>query len=241
MKLLPLFQPRSGQTGAMLVLAFLRVAFIPLFMLCNISPPPHKSRNLPILLNNDAWPAVLTVALGLTNGYIGSLCMRYAPEWVVCVLLPWLYISVSLFLFSLFHCSLCVSLCLCLCLSVFVSVSISVSVCLCLCLSVCLSLSLSLCLPLFVSLSLSLSVCLSVCLSLLLLWTKFSLSWYVMVSLLDTMIWHLFERPWPSFMVTCIFLQSSLSIQIKLCMLFRLVVLIKVIVVYKWPPFWPSG
>ena len=71
------FQPRNGQKCCIMVLAVLRVAFIPLFMVCNIRPDYRKY--LPVVLDSDWWPAVLTVGLGLTNGYIGTLSMLYGP------------------------------------------------------------------------------------------------------------------------------------------------------------------
>jgi equilibrative nucleoside transporter 1/2/3 len=60
-----------------LSLAVLRLTFIPLFMMCNINP--HARKYLPVLLTNDAWPIGLNVLLGLTNGYVGTLCMLYGP------------------------------------------------------------------------------------------------------------------------------------------------------------------
>lgn len=71
------FQPKNGQKGCLMVLAILRLAFLPLFMMCNIHPGNRKY--FPVILDSDWWPAVLTLGLGLTNGYIGTLSMLYAP------------------------------------------------------------------------------------------------------------------------------------------------------------------
>lgn len=72
--------PRNGQGKLMIVLAVLRVAFLPLLMMCNAKP--HDRVHLPILLNNDAYPIALISLLGLTNGYICTLAMVYGPTHV---------------------------------------------------------------------------------------------------------------------------------------------------------------
>lgn len=55
----------------------LRIVFIPLFMLCYIPDSQFST-----VFNNDAWPFVIMTVFSLTNGYLGSLCMMYAPALV---------------------------------------------------------------------------------------------------------------------------------------------------------------
>lgn len=72
--------PRNGQGKLLMFLAFLRVVFLPLLMLCNAKP--HDRVHLPILLDNDIYPIILISLLGLTNGYLSTLAMVYAPTHV---------------------------------------------------------------------------------------------------------------------------------------------------------------
>ncbi|XP_076442348.1 equilibrative nucleoside transporter 3-like isoform X3 [Babylonia areolata] len=75
--------PRNGQTCGIVTLACLRLVFIPLFMMCNIvDKDPHHKKYLPDVLQNDAWPIVLNIALGLSNGYLGTLSMLHGPSQV---------------------------------------------------------------------------------------------------------------------------------------------------------------
>jgi len=67
--------PGPDRPGVMLFLCTLRLAFIPLLMLCNAQPRSH----LPVVLHNDAFPACLILVMGLTNGYLGTLCMSFGP------------------------------------------------------------------------------------------------------------------------------------------------------------------
>ncbi|KAK7492280.1 hypothetical protein BaRGS_00016377 [Batillaria attramentaria] len=71
--------PRNGQGKLMMVLAVLRVAFLPLLMLCNAKP---HDRQLPVILNSDIFPIVFILLLGLTNGYLSTLAMVYGPTHV---------------------------------------------------------------------------------------------------------------------------------------------------------------
>lgn len=67
-----------------LLLACLRICFIPLLMQCNTVPSGHlPSINTSIaLFNNNITPVVLITLLGFTNGYLGNLCMMYGPQLV---------------------------------------------------------------------------------------------------------------------------------------------------------------
>jgi len=62
-----------------IVLTVARVVFIPLYWMCNVQP---HSDFIPILLNSDIAPMVLTPLMAITNGYIGTLCMMHAPKCV---------------------------------------------------------------------------------------------------------------------------------------------------------------
>ncbi|CAL1531644.1 unnamed protein product [Lymnaea stagnalis] len=67
--------PGAHRPGWLLTMTILRIGFIPLLMLCNVQPREY----LPLVLNNDAYPIVLISLLGLTNGYLGTLCMSFGP------------------------------------------------------------------------------------------------------------------------------------------------------------------
>ena len=60
------------------ILALARIAFIPLFLLCNVQPRGH----LPVVFNDDVVPIVLVWLFALSNGYLGTLCMMYGPRLV---------------------------------------------------------------------------------------------------------------------------------------------------------------
>ena len=66
----------------MLALSFCRVAFIPLFLLCNVQPRHY----LPLVFDSDVAPMVIMVAFAFTNGYFGTLCMMYGPRLVICTI-----------------------------------------------------------------------------------------------------------------------------------------------------------
>ncbi|XP_072347526.1 equilibrative nucleoside transporter 3 isoform X2 [Scyliorhinus torazame] len=66
--------PRSK---ALPVLVLLRTLFLPLFIFCNYQPREHLRI---VVFNQDFYPAIFTSALGLTNGYLGTLPMIYGPK-----------------------------------------------------------------------------------------------------------------------------------------------------------------
>ncbi|XP_076028213.1 equilibrative nucleoside transporter 1-like isoform X2 [Genypterus blacodes] len=56
-----------------------RLAFVPLFMLCNIQPRHH----LPVFFHHDAWFIIFMVFFAFSNGYLASLCMCFGPKKVL--------------------------------------------------------------------------------------------------------------------------------------------------------------
>ncbi|OWF41845.1 equilibrative nucleoside transporter 3-like [Mizuhopecten yessoensis] len=71
--------PKISQSRLLLVVSLVRVAFIPLLMLCNAQPRAH----LPVVFTSDVYPIVFILLLGLTNGYLCTLCMMYGPKKVM--------------------------------------------------------------------------------------------------------------------------------------------------------------
>ncbi|XP_071963290.1 equilibrative nucleoside transporter 1-like [Antedon mediterranea] len=67
--------PNENSPMLLSILVVVRFAFIPLFMLCNIS-----SSSLPLVFNHDAYPIIFTIFFAASNGYLGSLCMMYGPR-----------------------------------------------------------------------------------------------------------------------------------------------------------------
>ncbi|KAF8639859.1 hypothetical protein AX17_001114 [Amanita inopinata Kibby_2008] len=63
----------------LLVLSLLRTAFIPLFLMCNVQRP-STSINLPPVINSDLLYMLILLAFGISNGYLGSMCMISAPS-----------------------------------------------------------------------------------------------------------------------------------------------------------------
>ncbi|NXC33900.1 S29A3 protein, partial [Campylorhamphus procurvoides] len=58
-------------------LVLLRTIFLPLFILSNYQPRAHIQT---VVFNQDIYPVVFTVLLGLSNGYLGTLVMVYGPK-----------------------------------------------------------------------------------------------------------------------------------------------------------------
>ncbi|NXS77233.1 S29A3 protein, partial [Erpornis zantholeuca] len=58
-------------------LVLLRSIFLPLFILSNYQPRTHIRT---VVFNQDIYPVVFTVLLGLSNGYLGTLIMVYGPK-----------------------------------------------------------------------------------------------------------------------------------------------------------------
>ncbi|ESP02363.1 hypothetical protein LOTGIDRAFT_138509 [Lottia gigantea] len=65
--------PYDWPRGRLVAATFCRVLIIPLLMLC-VTPREHPT------LSGDVWPLLLSLVLGLTNGYFGSVPMILAPS-----------------------------------------------------------------------------------------------------------------------------------------------------------------
>ncbi len=73
--------PRAGSHGAAiitLVLCLARLAFIPLFLFCNVSP---ANRHLTgVVFASDAAYIIIMLVFSLSNGYLGCVAMMSAPQ-----------------------------------------------------------------------------------------------------------------------------------------------------------------
>ncbi|XP_061303562.1 equilibrative nucleoside transporter 3 [Pezoporus flaviventris] len=58
-------------------LVLLRTIFLPLFILSNYQP---RAQIQMVVFNQDVYPVVFTVLLGLSNGYLGTLVIIYGPK-----------------------------------------------------------------------------------------------------------------------------------------------------------------
>ena len=72
-------QPACGNRWLLELIVILRLGFIPLFLLCNAQP----RGSLPVVFTEDWQYVIFIVLMGLSNGYLGTLCFIYAPQ--VCV------------------------------------------------------------------------------------------------------------------------------------------------------------
>lgn len=72
--------PSPGKAGAAIILAcsLLRFAFIPLFLMCNVSP--QNRPEFPVVLESDAAYIVIMILFSVSNGYIASISMMSAPQ-----------------------------------------------------------------------------------------------------------------------------------------------------------------
>ena len=64
----------------LITLALLRLLFIPFFFLCNVDLP--RSGRFPVIFANDAWPIAGVTAFGLSNGFLATMALISAPEYV---------------------------------------------------------------------------------------------------------------------------------------------------------------
>lgn len=69
--------PRPHQKKLMLSLTLGRFLFIPLLIFCNVVPRHSPSM---FLLKSDIYPVIFIFLLGITNGYLSTLCVMYGPK-----------------------------------------------------------------------------------------------------------------------------------------------------------------
>lgn len=72
----------ASRPKILLALAILRVVFIPLYLLCNITNTARTSAHLGPVLPDAFYLIVVQFPFGLSNGYLGSCCMMGAPSQV---------------------------------------------------------------------------------------------------------------------------------------------------------------
>ncbi|KAF2361926.1 Equilibrative nucleoside transporter [Trinorchestia longiramus] len=67
-------RPRPG-SRVLYVLVALRLVFIPLLLFCN-----HTSTSVPVFFHSDVAYFFIMALFALSNGYLGTLCLIYAPR-----------------------------------------------------------------------------------------------------------------------------------------------------------------
>jgi len=72
--------PKPGKVGMIIVfvLSIVRVAFIPLFLNCNIAREPESDPTG--TFNSDWFYIIFVILFSLTNGYLSNICMMSAPQ-----------------------------------------------------------------------------------------------------------------------------------------------------------------
>ena len=76
--------PRATKVGSvlMLLLAIFRLAFIPLFIFCHVSPKDRHFTEPYPPFESDAVYLLVNTLFGLTNGYLTNICMMCSPKMV---------------------------------------------------------------------------------------------------------------------------------------------------------------
>jgi len=74
--------PKPGRFGMFFVLALslLRIAFIPLFMFCNIPDSVRYFTEGMSFFNHDVAYVIIMAIFSLSNGYLSCICMMSAPQ-----------------------------------------------------------------------------------------------------------------------------------------------------------------
>jgi len=70
-----LLQPQN-KSWVVALLSVLRIAFIPLLLLCNAQPRHH----LPVLMKSDLYYILIIVFFGLSNGYLANIALICVPK-----------------------------------------------------------------------------------------------------------------------------------------------------------------
>lgn len=68
-----MLQP-SKESRLFPVVVLSRLVFVPLLMLCNVKNSEH------VVFHHDAAFVFIMALFSLSNGYLASLCMAYAPQ-----------------------------------------------------------------------------------------------------------------------------------------------------------------
>jgi len=55
-----------------------RFVFIPLFLFCNASP--YNRSLTPVVFDNDFIYLLIMLTFSLSTGYVGAICMMFAPK-----------------------------------------------------------------------------------------------------------------------------------------------------------------
>jgi len=63
---------------AALLISLSRLAFIPLFMICNVSPQNRSVTS--VVFESDTAYLILMVLFSVSNGYMGNICLSFAPK-----------------------------------------------------------------------------------------------------------------------------------------------------------------
>ena len=73
-------RPKPGKVGMIVVtvVSVLRLAFIPLFLFCNVSPDDRNVTE--VFFEYDAVFIVIMAVFSLSNGFLASVCMMCAPQ-----------------------------------------------------------------------------------------------------------------------------------------------------------------
>jgi len=72
--------PKANHMGSIIILglALARVAFIPLFLFCNVAPSNRSVTD--VHFHSDAVYLILMVLFSVSSGYIGSIVLMYGPK-----------------------------------------------------------------------------------------------------------------------------------------------------------------
>jgi len=71
-------QATHGGSLIILIVSVVRIAFIPLFLLCNAAP--HSRSVTDVYIPSDTAYLIFMVIFSISNGYIGSIAMMYGPK-----------------------------------------------------------------------------------------------------------------------------------------------------------------
>ncbi|KAK6173516.1 hypothetical protein SNE40_016950 [Patella caerulea] len=73
-------RPSPRMKYVLMFFSIIRIVYIPLLLACNIQNGTERS--IPIIFNHDAYPIVFILTLGISNGYLSTLSLMFAPTQV---------------------------------------------------------------------------------------------------------------------------------------------------------------